>query len=224
MKLVIIIIILLIVLIVSGIFIFKNEKYIKTKSNAKFKEKYLNTSKPKFKETLDDAKELLDSINVKFHLHSGTALGAIREKDFIKHDNDIDLGIFKEDYKEIIIETMKKKFNLHEKHGTIDNGLELKFVHKKNNINIDIFLIYKKENKLFQSVYNCKSNRFEKGSNSDDQCILYMNNYEPVLINFLGKEYYCAPISFLVDRYGKDWNVPKVYNFFEGLEKHYGSL
>jgi hypothetical protein len=182
------------------------------------------SSKPKFQETLEDAKKLLDSINVKFHLHSGTALGALREKDFIEHDNDIDLGVFKEDYKEIIIETMEKEFNFSKKYGSIDNGLELKFIHKKNNIGIDIFLIYKKEDKLYQSVYNCKSERFEKGTNSDDQCIMYMNHYEPILIEFLGKEYYCAPISFLVDRYGEDWKTPKVFNYHEGLDKHYESV
>ena len=179
------------------------------------------SQKPECQKTLEDAKKLLDSINVKFHLHSGTALGAIREKDFIKHDHDIDIAVFNYDYKDSVIETMKKKFIFLKKYGSVDNGLELKFVHKEKKINLDIFLIYKKENKFVQSVYHCKSDRFEKGPNVDDECIMYMNNYKPILIEFLGKQYYCAPISFLVDRYGKDWMVPKIFNYFEGLDKNY---
>jgi hypothetical protein len=205
-------IIIFVIIFVTIFLIFKNDKYKKI------------SCKPTFKETLEDAKELLDSIDVKFHLHSGTALGAIREKDFIKHDHDIDLAVFKNDYKEKIIETMKKKFHFSKKYGSIENGLELKFIHKKHNIGIDIFLIYEKKDKLYQSVYHCKSDRFEKGTNPDDQCIMYMNYYEPVLIKFFEKEYYCAPISFLKDRYGKDWKIPKVYQYHEGLDKHYGTV
>lgn len=180
--------------------------------------------KPKFKETLEDAKKILDSIGVKFHLHSGTALGAIREKDFIKHDLDIDLAVFREDYKDEIVKSMEKCFYFKKQYGKVDNGLELKFVHKKYNIGLDIFLLYRKGDKLKQSVYNCKSNRFEKGSNSDNECIMYVKYYKPVLIKFLGKLYNCAPISFLIDRYGKDWKTPKIFNYQEGLNKNYGTL
>jgi hypothetical protein len=187
------------------------------------RDKYVSC-KPDFKETLQDAKKLLDENNIKFHLHSGTALGAIRNKDFIKHDQDIDLAIFKNEYDDNIIEIMKKKFYFKKQYGTIDNGLELKFLHKKHNIGLDIFILYKKDDRLFQSVYHCKSDRFEKGTNSDDHCIMYMNDYTPIKIKFLGKKYECAPISFLKDRYGNDWNVPKVFTYSEGLNKHYGSL
>lgn len=51
-----------------------------------------------------------------------------------------------------------------------------------------------------------------------------MNDYTPIKIKFLGKKYDCAPISFLKDRYGNDWNIPKIFNYSEGLNKHYGSL
>ena len=181
-------------------------------------------SKPEFKETLEDAKKLLDDNNIKFHLHSGTALGAIREYDFIQHDRDIDIAIFRHDYNDKIIEIMKNKFIFLQSYGTVENGLELKFLHKKYNIPLDIFLIYRKDNKLYQSVYNCKSDRFEKGLNSDDECIMYMNYYNPILINFLGKKYNSAPVSFLEDRYGNDWNIPKIFSYSEGLDKYYGSV
>ena len=189
------------------------------------RDKFVKKSiKPKFKETLEDARRAINTIGVKFHLHSGTALGALREKDFIKHDNDIDLAIFKEDYKDEIINSMKKYFDFVQRYGEIEDGLELKFIHKKNKINLDIFLIYKHGNKLKQSVYHCKSNRFEKGNNPNDECIMYMNNYQPILTEFLGEKYYCAPITFLEDRYGKDWRIPKIFQYDEGLDMHYGNV
>lgn len=42
-------------------------------------------------------KQILDNHDVKFQLAYGTLLGAIREKDFISHDEDIDLVILEED-------------------------------------------------------------------------------------------------------------------------------
>ena len=40
------------------------------------------------------AKEILDELKVPFHLDSGTALGAIRQGNFMPHDKDVDVGVF----------------------------------------------------------------------------------------------------------------------------------
>ena len=50
------------------------------------------------KELLFKTKELLDEAGIPFILAFGTLLGAIREKDFIKNDPDIDLIIDDEDH------------------------------------------------------------------------------------------------------------------------------
>ena len=50
-----------------------------------------------FNDVLKSAKRALDSINIPFHLHAGTSLGAYREKSFIAHDHDIDLALFSHD-------------------------------------------------------------------------------------------------------------------------------
>lgn len=48
-------------------------------------------------ENLSILKEILEHKQVPFQLHTGTALGAVREKDFIAHDEDIDLAILERD-------------------------------------------------------------------------------------------------------------------------------
>lgn len=49
------------------------------------------------KENLLLLKGILDKHNLKFLLSFGTLLGAVREHDFISHDEDIDLIMFKRD-------------------------------------------------------------------------------------------------------------------------------
>ena len=49
------------------------------------------------KENLLLLKSILDNNNVLFLLSFGTLLGAVREHDFISHDEDIDLILFKKD-------------------------------------------------------------------------------------------------------------------------------
>ena len=61
----------------------------------------LNEKQSKFKKTLEDMKKILDSNNVKFFLYCGTALGAHREKKFIEHDHDIDIGVLGTEFNKI---------------------------------------------------------------------------------------------------------------------------
>jgi phosphorylcholine metabolism protein LicD len=53
-----------------------------------------------FRENLIDFKKVLDRNNMSFFLMFGTLLGAVRDKAFIKHDIDTDLGFFREDKKD----------------------------------------------------------------------------------------------------------------------------
>ena len=62
---------------------------------------FLNEKQSKFKKTLEDMKKILDSNNVKFFLYCGTALGAHREKKFIEHDHDIDIGVLGTEFNKI---------------------------------------------------------------------------------------------------------------------------
>ena len=58
----------------------------------------------------------------KYSLAFGTLLGAIREHDFIPHDNDIDLAMWIEDYTPKLIEDLKKYGIKHKYAYTIEDG------------------------------------------------------------------------------------------------------
>ena len=48
-----------------------------------------------------DRLNIIQKINIKFFLYCGTCLGAHREKKFIEHDHDIDIGVFENDFYKI---------------------------------------------------------------------------------------------------------------------------
>jgi len=48
-------------------------------------------------------KYIFDRFNIVFFLTHGSCLGAVREKDFISHDHDLDIGCYKDDLDKIIL-------------------------------------------------------------------------------------------------------------------------
>lgn len=175
----------------------------------------------RFKKVLESAKEALDSINITFHLHSGTALGAHREKTFIKHDGDIDLSVFHQDVdkasdvKKIIKSMENEGFTLTDELGTIKRGKELKF--EKSNVPLDIFWTYKGEYRgkkyhLVASYFgNCDNLKYKI-------CMWGYRPYKTQKIRFLGKSYNTVPRTTLEDMYGSDWKIVKKFNYYEGIE------
>jgi lipopolysaccharide cholinephosphotransferase len=57
---------------------------------------------------LSDMKKILDNAGQHFFLICGTLLGQQRENDFIKYDNDIDIGILASEYNEKLIALVLK--------------------------------------------------------------------------------------------------------------------
>lgn len=93
---------------------------------------------------LEDFHDILTKNDYYYTLAFGTLLGAIREKGFIKHDIDIDVNMWAEDYSsslKILLETNGFKLD----HGyLVDDGIVgREESYKKNGVSIDIFYIFK---------------------------------------------------------------------------------
>ena len=137
-------------------------------------------------------KEIADRNDFRFFLAYGTLLGAIREKDFIDHDEDIDLGA---DYQDVDV-FMSMLFELRE-HGFEvarwdDRGL-ISII--RNNEYIDIYFFKKYNDKL---LINC-------GEPLPKQ---YLDNQG--VIEFKGVEFNAPAdtVGAVEYWYGKDWQTP----------------
>ena len=75
-------------------------------------EEQLNNRRKNFREIVD----ILNSLEVNFFLEGGVMLGAIREKDFIKWDWDVEIAIlsdeFESKFKLILDKLVEEKFNI----------------------------------------------------------------------------------------------------------------
>ena len=178
-----------------------------------------------FRRTLEDMKQILDTNKIPFHLHSGTALGAIREQRFIPHDEDIDIAIFYKDRVSNLesIVTKNNKFKLIRKlPGNVKKEneiMEFSFRHLKTRVKIDIFFIIEEKNQyILYSYYGICDGKPKK------RCEYVNSKYKLNDIIFYDKKYKVPEEKFLEEQYGKDWKTPRKFSYFEGLSGGYMNL
>lgn len=143
------------------------------------------------KENLLIFKKILDDNNISFGLIFGTLLGAIRENNFIEHDEDVDIFILDE-LREEILETL---FEFEEYGFKVARYTDSILSLIRNNDYIDVY--------------------FFKESLSNRRCMNYIYPshyfYNLIKYNFLGTQFKVSKeyIKFLEEIYGKDWHIPK---------------
>ena len=151
------------------------------------------------KQNLKDFNKLAKSNNLNFGLIYGTLLGAIREHDFIEHDEDIDLYILGEE-KDLFLNML---FELRE------NGFEVIRYDKRgllsiqrNNEYIDFYIF----NKFQKGVRECCG-----------ECVAEKYILDTIKYDFLSESFTIpqAHIEYLSFQYGSDWNIPIPYNNFK---------
>jgi len=145
------------------------------------------------KKNLSDFKKVMDKHGIIFGLWFGTLLGAVREKNFIEYDEDIDIFILDEDRKKVL----NALFDLE------SIGLKVaRYNEKKGLLSIirdyDYIDMY-----FYRKVFNTR----RMGPNTIKA--KYLENMDT--IDFLGEAY---PLPANVEQvlsilYGKDWKIPK---------------
>ena len=180
------------------------------------------TEKKKFKENahnvLESFVKCMDDNNLYYTLAFGSLLGAVREKGFIKHDMDIDVFMWAEDYNPSIVACLessgfKLEYEFIVKGGVL--GREQTFV--KNDIGIDIFYIYPPINELpyccdFIMVNDCTSFESQIKKHGGVACRRIELPFKKgrKLTKFEDLEVYIPTNSdeLLKFRYGDDYMIP----------------
>ena len=89
------------------------------------------------------------------------------------------------------------------------------FFHQLGGVKIDIDLLYPDETGQF---VGCSTFYKPTKENPTGRYSFSYRSFEPERIMFCGDEFSCVPESFLVDSYGPDWHIPKVFTYGEGIE------
>ena len=162
-------------------------------------------SKQESAQALQDFKEILDQLKVRFFLDGGTALGAYREKDFCEDDqDDIDLTTLGDDKMLDIVELAGTKgftaYKAWKKKGQTTSQIAM----KRNGVKIDLMFKEIKKKEAWWTVYK-RDGVVYKSLNKKH----YKKRGKPPQVNFYG-ETYNLPYDieeYLFTRYG-NWQTP----------------
>lgn len=144
---------------------------------------------------------ILKHHGAEYWLTGGTLLGAIRDGNFISHDDDIDIAVKFATFKKDCYYELSSKFKVVSKLGYPEESLEL--VLEIDGIKIDLFFVYEDSVNMWHSVFY----NFSKESYSQlDYVYPRMNT---VKYNFMNTEFNIPerPQDYLMHNYGVDWNL-----------------
>lgn len=141
-------------------------------------------------------KEILDKYQIPFMLSYGTLLGAIREKDFIDHDEDIDITI-KEEFRNKFLCSLKELYKFGFQIVRYDRR-DLYSIMRKGEY-IDIYFFHPINNHRWECSGSLSLDEFFK---------------EPDIITFQGIQFqtHSNHLDYLVLEYGPNWGTPIKWN------------
>lgn len=148
---------------------------------------------------LAEINEIFNSNNLPFQLAYGTVLGAMREHDFIDHDEDIDLAIldeYRDKFFEIIPKIKKKGFEI----CRFDRRDLISIMKNGEYIDLYFYKKWKPGFRICSGVINIEKHLINSTK-----------------IDFKG-DIYNIPEDwdeYLVGEYGRDWRIPIQYNCYD---------
>ena len=150
---------------------------------------------------LTDLQNTLDEVNTKAFLVSGTLLGYARQKSFLSHDKDIDVGIFEADNIFDVINTLMSsgKFSVKKGYFNIERMYQMPVVHLATGFAIDVFIYHKDGDGLVTGVQ----------SNFGYTQNFRFSQFDLQEIEFINTRFY-APADIdqnLTENFG-DWKTP----------------
>jgi hypothetical protein len=173
------------------------------RANAELQDKLTKTTPPMdmavAERLLLEAKEIMDSLGVKFFLRQGTCLGAVRDNAFIPWDDDLDLGVIlgSNGFTEQSIEPILAAFR--ESGYYVQTGRSNSVIYStalKDNVRIDILF----HQIIREQIYHWPGIWFP------------IRLFNPLKeITFLGETFAVPnpPEEYLGIKYGPNWRTPK---------------
>jgi len=154
------------------------------------------------KDKLLQMKQLLDAHQIDFYLTQGTCLGAIREKNFIEYDHDIDLAFYEWDAKKLLTLVPKLEDQGFFIEEVTKSNLRLQLAHCK--ATMDLWILHKPN--FFYTLMGYKW--------WVNNCLLKPNYFNPESVQTvdLFNTQFRVPVhieDYLVEHYGTDWEIPK---------------
>lgn len=153
------------------------------------------------KEVLQIAKIILDNLEVRFWLSSGTCLGWFRQCSVISHGKDMDIGMWIKDYnKQLIDEFQNNGLYLEHLFGRVEDSFQMSFK-TIDDIKLDIFFFYEEGTYMWNGGTQAKTGKKFK---------YIFPNFSLCWTEFLGMKVRipCETISYIEANYGKSWAEP----------------
>ncbi len=124
---------------------------------------------------MKELKEVCDSLNIKFWLHAGTLIGAIRHQGFIPWDDDVDVAMTKED------------FLILKKNLTNNNKLILEEFYNRRTCSRQYQLKFKNELPIFIDIVQYDMTNARTPQECEEFWLKYRTIYKKNLVKFKEK-------------------------------------
>lgn len=105
----------------------------------------------KARQLISTAKNVLDSLDIRFWISSGVTLGWFRQCDIIPYSKDVDLGIWIKDYKPEMVQAFEKAgLPLRFLFGKVEDSYQMAFL--SGEVKLDIFFFYEDDHSMWNAA------------------------------------------------------------------------